>query len=124
MNLTDIKNTIKVIIILFILDLIYLYFNQDWYKKEIYRSQKSKLELKWAGVFIRYITQAIGLYIFVLKNNYSLIYAFLFGLIIYGNYLGTNYATITVFDKNLAITDFIKGGIIMSVTGYLYYKVS
>jgi uncharacterized membrane protein len=119
---TEIKNIIKVMIILFILDLIYLYFNQNWYKKEIYKSQKSKLELKWSGVFIRYIAQAIGLYIFVLHNNLSLIYAFLFGLIIYGNYIGTNYATIKVFDEKLAIVDLIKGGIISTLTGYIYYN--
>ena len=123
MDLTDIKNIIKVIIILFILDFIYLYFNQNSYKKEIYRSQKSELELKWSGVFVRYIAQAIGLYILILKNNYSLKYAFLFGLVIYANYLGTNYATIKVFDEKLAITDLIKGGIIMTMTGYLYYKL-
>ena len=120
MNL-EIKKIIKVIIILFILDLIYLYLNQNWYKKEIYRSQKSELELKWFGVFVRYIAQAIGLYVFVLRNNYSLKYAFLFGLIIYGNYLRTNYATIKIFDEKLAITDLIKGGIIMTLTSYIYY---
>ena len=72
---------------------------------------------------IRYIAQAIGLYVFVLRNNYSLKYAFLFGLIIYGNYIGTNYATIKIFDEKLAITDLIKGGFIMTLTSYIYYKL-
>ena len=61
MNL-EIKKIIKVIIILFILDLIYLYLNQNWYKKEIYRSQKSELELKWFGVFVRYIAHSLMMF--------------------------------------------------------------
>jgi uncharacterized membrane protein len=120
----DITNIIKIFIIIFILDLIYLYFNQQWYKKEIFKSQNSELELKWIGVFARYIAQAIGLYIFVLRNNYSLLYASLFGFIIYGNYLGTNYATIKIFDEKLAIVDLIKGTIIMTLSGYIYYKTN
>lgn len=60
----------------------------------------------------------------MLKNNYSLIYSLiyslLFGIIIYGNYLGTNYATIKVFDEKLASVDLIKGGTIMTITRYIY----
>ena len=123
MNKQDIKNFIKVIVILFILDFIYLYFNQNWYRKEILRTQRSELELKWIGVIARYTTQALGLYIFVLRNNYSLIYALIYGLVIYGNYLGTNYATIKTFDEKLAITDLIKGCSIMILTSYIYYKL-
>jgi len=119
----DIKNILIVGIILFILDLIYLFFNQNWYKKEIYRSQNSQLELKWFGVFSRYFAQTLGLYIFILRNNLPLIYSFIYGLIIYGNYLGTNYATITVFDEKLAFVDLMKGGIIMVLTSYIYYKI-
>ena len=123
MSRQDIKNFIKVIIILFILDFIYLYFNQNWYKKEIYKSQNDELELKWSGVIVRYLTHSLGLYIFVLRNNYSFIYALLYGLIIYGNYLGTNYATIKIFNPTLAIVDLIKGCIIMTLTSYIYYKL-
>ena len=123
MNKQDIKNFIKVIVILFILDYVYLYFNQNWYRKEILRTQRSELELKWIGVISRYIAQSLGLYIFVLRNNYDLIYSLIYGLVIYGNYLGTNYATIKTFDEKLAITDLIKGCSIMILTSYIYYKL-
>ncbi len=119
----DIKNIIIVGVILFLLDFIYLYFNQDWYKRETYRSQKSELKLKIIGVIGRYLAQTLGLYIFILRNKLPLIYSLLYGFIIYGNYIGTNYATITIFDEKLAIVDLIKGGTIMTMTSYIYYKL-
>ena len=119
----DITNIIKIFVIIFILDFIYFFFYKNWDIKEIYKSQNSELELKSIGVFARYIAQAIGLYVFVLRNKCSLLYASLFGFIIYGNYLGTNYATIKVFDEKLAIVDLIKGTLIMLLSGYIYYKI-
>ena len=119
----DIKNIIIVGVILFLLDFTYLYFNQDWYKRETYKSQKSELKLKIIGVIGRYLAQTLGLYIFILRNKLPLIYSLLYGLIIYGNYIGTNYATITIFDEKLAIVDLIKGGTIMTMTSYIYYKL-
>ena len=115
-------------IILIVLDFTYLYFNQNWYKKEIKKSQGHKLQLKWFGVFVRYLAQIIGLNLFILNNNptlnkTTLINALLYGLIIYGNYLGTNYATITTFNEKLAIVDFIKGGSIMMLTTFFVNKL-
>lgn len=78
------------------------------------------------GVIFRYMAQSLGLYIFVLRNNLLLsskiIYSFLYGIIIYDNYLSTNYATINIFDEKLALADLSKGGIIMIITTYLYHK--
>jgi uncharacterized membrane protein len=119
----DIYKLLIVGSILFTLDFLYLYFNQGWYKKEILKMQGSELKLKWVGVFIRYFTQTVGLYIFVLKNKLPLIYSFLYGIIIYGNYIGTNYATINDFDPLLAGFDLLKGGIIMTITSYIFYKL-
>jgi uncharacterized membrane protein len=103
------------------LDFMYLYLNQEWYIKETELSQSKMFELKWTGVFLRYLTQIVGLNIFVLQNGGSVSSAFLFGLIIYGNYIGTNYATISRFDESLAFFDFLKGGTIMALTAYIAY---
>ena len=110
-------------IILIILDFTYLFINQEWYKKEIINSQGSELNLKWFGVIIRYLSQITGLNLFVLQHNGSILDAFLYGIIIYSNYSGTNYATINYFDEKLAITDLFKGGFIMLLTTYLTYKL-
>lgn len=107
--------------ILILLDFIYLFLQQKWYKKEIKIIQRTELKLNWIGVFMRYFAQIIGLNIFVLHNNESILSSFIFGIIIYLNYIGTNYATITNFDELLAFVDLLKGGIIMSLTTYISY---
>jgi uncharacterized membrane protein len=109
--------------ILIILDFLYLYFNQIWYKIETEKSQGRPFELKWSGVFLRYFAQIIGLNIFVLQHNGTLLDSFIYGLIIYSNYIGTNYATIHHFDESLAMADLIKGGVIMTLTTYFTYNL-
>ena len=70
-------------IILVALDFSYLYINQNWYKREIKNSQGYELNLKWSGVIIRYLSQIIGLNLFVLQHNGTLLDAFIFG-VVYG----------------------------------------
>jgi uncharacterized membrane protein len=106
-------------ITLLCLDFTYLYIQQNWYKSEIIRMQGSPLELKWEGVILRYLTQIIGLNLFILNNNGTIVDAFIYGIIIYGNYIGTNYATIKIFDEQLAVVDLLKGGTIMALTTFI-----
>ena len=110
-------------IVLVLLDFIYLFLQQKWYKTEIKKIQGGELKLNWIGVFMRYLAQIIGLNIFVLQNNGSILYSFIFGIVIYLNYIGTNYATIINFDELLAFVDLVKGGIIMSLTTYISYLI-
>ena len=110
-------------LILLFFDFSILLLNLKWYKNETIRMQGQKLKIKWFGVFIRYLSQIIGLNLFVLQVNGGIIKSFLFGLIIYGNYIGTNYATINIFDESLAIYDLLKGGIVMALTTYFTYKI-
>lgn len=121
------KLRIKLLIVsgsvLIILDFLYLFIQQKWYKKEIKKIQGTELKLNWSGVFMRYLSQIIGLNLFVLQNNYSIIYSFIFGIIIYLNYIGTSYATIIDFNEVLAFVDLLKGGIIMALTTYISYLI-
>ncbi len=119
----NIKLFIISTIILLALDFTYLLLNKNWYITETKKMQNNEFKLKWFGVFMRYLSQIIGLNLFILQLNGSIIDAFLFGLIIYGNYIGTNYATINIFDEKLAFVDLIKGGIIMALTTYFTYSI-
>ena len=123
-NIVNIRLLIISSLILVSLDFIYIYLNQDWYKTEIRNSQGSELQqLKWSGVTIRYLSQIIGLNLFVLQHNGTILDSFIYGLIIYSNYIGTSYATINYFDEKLAFADLLKGGSIMALTTYLTYQV-
>jgi uncharacterized membrane protein len=110
-------------IILFTLDFIYITINKEWYRRETEKSFNEKLELNWFGVFLRYLSQIVGLNLYILGQNGTSLDAMLFGFIIYGNYIGTNYATVSYFDEKLASVDIIKGGIIMLLTTYLTNKI-
>jgi len=109
--------------ILIFLDFLYLFLQQKWYKKEIKNVQGKELKLNCVGVFMRYLAQIIGLNLFVLQNNYSILYSFIFGIIIYLNYIGTSYATIINFNELLAFVDLLKGGTIMALTTYISYLI-
>lgn len=108
-------------VLLILLDFAYLYINKEWYISETEKSQSAPFQIKWGGVFLRYLSQSIGLNIFILQQNASIFHSFLYGLVIYSNYIGTNYATIKMFDETLASVDLLKGGIIMMLTTYLTY---
>ncbi len=110
-------------LILMLLDFSILFLNKKWYENETNRMQGQEFHLKWYGVFLRYLSQIIGLNLFVLQVDGGIIESFLFGLIIYGNYIGTNYATINIFDEKLAIFDLIQGGTIMALTTYITYSL-
>jgi uncharacterized membrane protein len=110
-------------IILITVDISYLYLNQLWYKKEIQKMQGYELNLKWSGVILRYLSQIIGLNIFVLQRNGTLLDAFIYGIIIYSNYIGTNYATVNDFDETLAAADLLKGGMVMVLTTFFTYTL-
>lgn len=107
------------IFILIFLDFLYLYFNKKWYINETELSQSKPFQLKWSGVILRYLAQGIGLNIFVLQHGGTIFDAFVYGIIVYSNYIGTNYATISHFDHTLAFVDLLKGGFIMSLTTIL-----
>ena len=57
--------------------------------------------MRKSGAVMAYILLVIGLYYFIIKERKNLIYAFLFGLFVYGVYDLTNYATLTNWIWNL-----------------------
>ena len=77
--------------------------------------------------FLVYFLMSLGLYYFVIKNsiNYkkTLFEAFIFGIILYGVYNGTNYITIQKYNYNVAIIDTIWGGILLSIVTAIYLKI-
>jgi len=78
--------------------------------------------VKWPGVIACYLLLATGLYVFILRQHRPLEEAFLFGLVVYGVYDTTNYATLNEYTFNLAITDALWGGILTSlVTASTYF---
>lgn len=110
-------------VIMMALDFIYLYLNKRAFSEHFALVQRVVLQINYVGAIICYILLIFGLYYFILREKRSIEEAFLFGLIIYGVYDSTNYATLKRWSPNLAVMDTIWGGILMSLTTYLTYLI-
>jgi uncharacterized membrane protein len=111
-------------IVMLILDGCYLYLNQKAFSDQIINIQRVVMQFKPLGAVVCYILLIGGLNYFIISRNRSIYEAFFFGLVIYGVYDSTNYATIKKWTAELAIMDTVWGGILMSTTTYLTYALA
>ena len=78
------------------------------------------------SIFLAYFLISFGLYYFVIKNStnfkQTLIEAFIFGIVLYGVYDTTNYATILKYNMRVAVIDTIWGGILSMIVTGVYLK--
>jgi uncharacterized membrane protein len=109
-------------IILLCLDYLYLSMVKDNYQKMMINIQGSKMKVKLVSAAICYILMTFALYYFIIKENKSIFDAFLLGVVIYGIYDSTNYATINNWSPKLAIIDTLWGGVLYSTTTYILYN--
>jgi len=106
-------------IIFISLDAMYLNIFKSYLSSQIQSIQGSKIKINYLGVVLCYLFLIIGLNYFIIKPNKPVEDAFLFGLIVYGVFETTNYAS---FDKWSIFTVFIDtlwGGILFALTTYI-----
>jgi len=124
MNTKDIKQIILSAVILLVLDFFFLSANSKAFGEEIAAVQRVALQLQPAGIVICYLFIISGLYYFILREHRSPLDAFLLGIVIYGIYESTNFATFKKWNPALAVMDTLWGGILYSTTTYLTYLLS
>lgn len=120
-------STFVSIITLLVLDLLWiLLFMGKKYQTQVVDIQGSKMVMNKAMAIYAYILMIVGLVVFVLPNirlgqelKDSLIYGFLFGIIVYGVYNFTNNAIFSKWDTNIAIIDMFWGGFVYFIAGYV-----
>lgn len=124
----DIKNVINILILFLVIDAPVLFIiNKDMYAKQFLRINQGEMNINnrtYISALISYILLAVGLYMFVLKDNNDMILqkAFLFGIVIYGIYNATNLATINEFGIKESIVDTLWGGIICTIITFIINK--
>jgi uncharacterized membrane protein len=118
-----VKEIIVSTVVLLILDGGFLYLNMDKYKHQIASVQRVILQFKPEGALICYFLLIAGLNYFIIQRNRSLLEAFLLGVIIYGVYDSTNYASLKKWDPYLAIMDSLWGGTLFALTTFITYSV-
>jgi uncharacterized membrane protein len=85
--------------------------------------QGSGIQPKQAGFVLSYVFLLGGLYWFVLREERSVQYAMLLGLVIYGVYESTNYGLFTKWRATPAIIDTLWGSTLFGVTTAAVYAL-
>ena len=70
-----------------------------------------------------YLLLVAGLYFFIIKDRKNIIYAFLFGLFVYGVYDLTNYATLKNWTLEFVLKDTLWGGIVFALSTFIIYEI-
>jgi len=110
-------------IIFVLLDSVYLSFIKNYFDKQIYSIQGSKIKINFVGVMLCYLFLIVGLNYFIIKPKKSISDAFLLGLIIYGVYETTNYALLSKWSILTVIIDTLWGGILFASTAYIVNSI-
>jgi len=124
MNTKDIKQILLSGVILLVLDFLFLSANSKAFGEEIAAVQRVALQLQPVGIITCYLFIISGLYYFILREHRSPLDAFLLGIVIYGIYESTNYATFKKWNPTLAVMDTLWGGVLYSTTTYFTYLLS
>ena len=110
-------------LIMLLIDIFYINFNNKYFNKFFYKVQQSKLVLNPLFALIAYILMIIGINHFIISKQRPVSDAFLLGLVIYGVYDATNYATLKNWTIHMALTDTLWGATLFSLTTYLTYYI-
>lgn len=115
---------IILLILLGILDFLWLgIIAKKFYFKEFGEMAKNPFNIYSA--IIVYLFLALGIFIFVLNNNFvktplsALLIGIIFGIIVYGIYDLTNYTTLQNYSLKLTIIDIMWGGVIAGIASFL-----
>ena len=118
------KEIITPIVILLALDSLYLLMMKKPFANQIIQIQKTSMQMRYGGLIASYLLLFIGLWFFILRKHKPVMDAFILGLVIYGVYETTNYATLKNWDIKLVIGDTLWGGVLLGLTTLLTYKIN
>lgn len=110
--------------LLLALDFTYLFVLKDLMLPIIVNVQKAEVKVNIKSAIACYILLVSGLYYFIIKKNAPPKDAFLLGVLINGVYETTNYAFFKEWSPLLVIMDTLWGGILLSTTTVIYYKIT
>ena len=106
--------------IMLLLDGIYLSMTKDAYAQTVSAVQKSPMQVRMLGAAVCYPLLALAYDQFIAKPNRSAADAFMLGLIIYGVYNSTNYATLSDWSGQLALQDTLWGAALFGLTAKVF----
>jgi uncharacterized membrane protein len=122
--LKSVREVLISIVALLVLDGIYIYLTHKIFADQIVNVQRVVMTLKPMGALVCYLLLIAGLNYFIIQRNRSIPEAFFLGLVIYGVYDSTNYATLKKWEANVAIMDTLWGGSLFALTTAITYYLA
>jgi uncharacterized membrane protein len=114
-----VMSTLKAGGVMLLLDSVYLSLTKETYAQNVAAVQKAPMQVRLIGAAVCYPLLAVALDRFVLSRNGTTTDAFLLGLLLYGVYNSTNYATLSNWSGGLAVQDTIWGAVLFGLTAKL-----
>jgi uncharacterized membrane protein len=106
------------------LDAVYITLTKKLWDIQIASVQRVSMQVRILGAIVCYILLIGGLYFFILRTHRPIIEAFLLGILIYGVYDSTNYATLKKWDWKMAVMDTAWGGSVFALTTMIVYSAA
>jgi len=101
------------------IDFVYLNVMREYLGNQLKSVQGSAVKFNYLGAALCYVFLIVGLNYFIIKPKRSVSDAFLLGIIIYGVYETTNYATFKNWSLLTVIIDTLWGGLLFATTTYI-----
>jgi len=105
------------------IDFAYLRLSKTYFERQINSVQGSPMKVNIFGVLFCYIFLIIGLNYFIIKPKKDIYDAFLFGLVIYAVYEGTNYAIFKNWSLLTVFMDTLWGGTLFALTTFIVTRI-
>lgn len=121
--MNNLYNFLFLSIFFLVIDSIYLKtFSKEW-NKIVFNIQGSNIQFKMISALITYIFIVFQVYYFIILKNKSLTDAFLLGLTTYAIFDFTNYTILKKWSLKMSLIDTIWGGLLYTLTVYLFREV-
>lgn len=111
---------VTILVTMLALDAVWLTSTAASAREMFARVQKEPLQARYGPAAIVYVLMTVGLYFFVVDQATTWVDAAwkgaLLGLVVYGTYDWTNYATLKYYTPQFAMTDMFWGGALFGIT--------
>ena len=111
--------------ILSVLDIIYISLTYKFLFENVLKkiNNTSHPTLRYWSVLLFYLISSIGFYFFLIRENKSTLYCFLFGFWVYLFYEITNYSIIEAWNLKIVMIDSLWGGVLFSLINLIFRKI-
>jgi len=117
-----IKDIIKLIVIVLLVDSVFLYNIYNTFNNQIIKVQGSPIQINMFGAIMSYLFVVLPLYWFIIKEKRSNLDAFILGISLYGLYEYTTLCMIKNWEVKTTLIDTFWGGCLFVIVKNIYER--